>query len=1140
MPLIEILTISVGTAVAKTALKFWLRDSELAQDISLGLVDILHKKIPGLISRRRTERQLERIAEEVAESLAPFFERESSGLPKNEQQAAALAVADTFNKSTITDKLLLSKDLEPIRIEQHLRKVSPDATRDLSGAAVVLYDAILRESCNYLIEIISAIPDFTLITTREILKREGEIVLLINKVLSELPKSPLYAQHGARSEIDFETQYRREVARKLDRLTLFGLSVLEAIPRYNLSVAYITLMVERSRNERDEKADRKADTTSRPLIEHDGYQKDGSERLSVRTERENDDTLNVQIDKALADSQRIFIRGEAGSGKTTLLQWLAVRSARRDFEGALAKWNDTIPFFIPLRRFVDGGLPSPENLPNHIAESITGEMPNGWVHRQLRSGRSLLLIDGVDELPQAKRKRAREWLIDLTANFPESQYILTSRPPAVGESWLENEGFKDCELQPMTLPDIDIFIDHWYAAAEKELNDSEEINELIGFGAKLKGIIRENRQIRNLATSPLLCAMLCALNRARKTQLPNDRMELYRIALEMLLDRRDVEREIPTEGLPRLKRREKELLLQDLAYWLLINNYLDVDRAKAQKRLEGKLAFMPHPEQDASKILQYLLERSGVLREPVADRVDFIHRTFQEFLGAKAAIEENDIGVLVEKASNDQWREVITLAAGHALKEQREELLGKLLERGNKEPRHRHALHLLAVACLETSPELSPRLRFKLNKCVRSLIPPKNMSDARALASAGELAVPLLGGYHRKNVKVATACIRTLELVGGEKALDQLRAYGKDNRITVVRELMRAWHYFDPVVFARDVLLDSPLKGGYLEITDKTFLPGIPYLKNLDVLKCRFVRQLEDLSALDGLGALSDLEVIGSPNISDLSPLIGISELQQLSFEECIGISDLGPITHLRNLVALALVNCPGVTDLAPLAQLQNLKELDLGQCEGISDLTPLAGLTELTSIYFSGCEGVGDLTPLAEVTELKNLVGSYSAVTDLDPISDLTALRWISFDGCSGISDLNPLKNLRELYRVDFDSCTKISDLSALAELRNMKTVYFQFCPHIKDLGPLRGLVNLEEVHLAGCDSVTDLSPLAKLQYLQFINLRKCAGVRDLEPLLKLPRLRRVIVTDGEILVGLPDEFIEKVIRIDTFRSYM
>jgi predicted NACHT family NTPase len=159
----------------------------------------------------------------------------------------------------------------------------------------------------------------------------------------------------------------------------------------------------------------------------------------------------------------MLVRGDAGSGKTTLLQWLAVTSARKSFDSTLGDWNGSVPFFIQLRRYAGQTLPRPEDFVAACAPAEAGRMPEGWAHRQLDSGRALVLVDGVDELSDDDRQRAREWLLDLTAAFEDARYVVTSRP-STPEDWLTAADFRHCALQPMTLSDVDSFVNHWHDA----------------------------------------------------------------------------------------------------------------------------------------------------------------------------------------------------------------------------------------------------------------------------------------------------------------------------------------------------------------------------------------------------------------------------------------------------------------------------------------------------------------------------------------------------------------------------------------------------------------------------------------------------------------------------------------------------
>src|SRR5207302_7338323 len=107
--------------------------------------------------------------------------------------------------------------------------------------------------------------------------------------------------------------------------------------------------------------------------------------------------------------------------------------------------------------------------------------------------------------------------------------------------------------------------------------EGEEQAQLRGRAERLKEEVRRNRSKRILATNPLLCAMLCALNRERHQQLPSDRIELYEACCELLIERRDVERHISLAqySAAALSYTQKRLLLADLAYWFVRNGWTE-------------------------------------------------------------------------------------------------------------------------------------------------------------------------------------------------------------------------------------------------------------------------------------------------------------------------------------------------------------------------------------------------------------------------------------------------------------------------------------------------------------------------------------------------------------------------------------
>ena len=239
----------------------------------------------------------------------------------------------------------------------------------------------------------------------------------------------------------------------------------------------------------------------------------------------------------------------------------------------------------------------------------------------------------------------------MTEDFGHARFIVASRPHAAGGEWLVEERFEHAELQDMELPDTDAFVDHWHEAAGQVVATEEERAELPALADALKKTIRERRAIRNLAVSPLLCAMLCALHRDRRRQLPRDRIDVYEACCRMLLERRDIERAVDLSDYPDLSYLEKRALLDDLAYHMLKNGYSEVALAEAEGWLNTRLPNMTHVPTAvaAAEVLHFIIERSGILREPVPGQLDFTHRTFQEYMAAQAAVDEGDIGLLLNR-----------------------------------------------------------------------------------------------------------------------------------------------------------------------------------------------------------------------------------------------------------------------------------------------------------------------------------------------------------------------------------------------------------------------------------------------------------------------------------------------------------
>jgi energy-coupling factor transporter ATP-binding protein EcfA2 len=1021
---LEVAVISLGAVVVKSACKLWLGDRQVAVDVSSQFIDMFAGRVSGQFEQRKLGRLFDECSDVVARRLSGLLAAEFSRVPENERVAAVMAVSDTFAAAGFSDEALFRADLDARMVERQLRPAAlPALARALlSEGGEQVYWLVLRESCSYLVEVVTTLPRFSAGALTEVLRRETAILETLSRVLDRLPER--------RGVDDFTTDYRRAVANRLDRLELLGVTLADANRRYPLSIAYIDLSVMRQ------------DSTTG--------------RLMTKAGTENDPFMGPGGQRAagvLGRSSRVLVVGHAGSGKTTLLQWLAVRGALGDFSGPLEGWAGTVPFYVPLRQYAGRALPAPEELPLAVGRNLTHEMPPGWVHGLLRAGRALVLVDGVDELPEGQRDQVRAWLGGLVSDFGGSRYVITSRPTAIREGWLTGLEFTEAELQPMSAADVREFIRQWHKSMAAEIIDADDVRDLEGYERSLIEAIDADRHLRALTSSPLLCALLCALNRERRTHLPRDRMEIYEAALDMLLDRRDRERGVET-GQVQLTKTDKVFLLQDIAFWLVCNGWSDASSDRVIGQVARSMRQLHKVSAEAPEVYRSLLERSGILREPDAGRVDFVHRTFQEYLAAKAAVDNDEVGLLVANADDDQWREVIVMAAGHAPPDQCAELLRGLLKRRGWVAAHTrrgargNRGSPIIVACLQTARRLDPDLRAEIEKLAEHLVPPSTRDAADALAGGGELVLDLLRVKPPRNHAQVAASIRAASRIGGDLALrligDLVASHVTPASTPADEEVIAAWRLFEAGAYVREVLARGWPPEKELPVLDGealTALPLFPELRSVQIqLQNEPGNSVPALELLTGNRELRRVRLSGCASDLDLSPVASLPELEFLELE----CHDLPPA--LTSLVSVhrewtLTISAPGCGErLAAVSELGSLAWLHLHECHDMRDLTGLparpAALRGL-SLY-----GFGSLTSLRGIERWNGLAGvelyDCGHLGDLRALAAVTSLEQVAL-GLTVQSpiDLSPLADLPRLERVILRGHAEF-DVTTLAGIEN------------------------------------------------------------------------------------------------------
>ncbi|MGH3976653.1 MAG: NACHT domain-containing protein, partial [Pseudonocardiaceae bacterium] len=516
----------IGKQVVTHAVRTWLGARRARVERDAELIDLVRISVPDHFRQRRLVRQLEDLADQIAERLRPIYEHEFRTVADNERAAALLGVVDALEAADLTDETLFAVDVDARKLARLVRKRVPVRRVGLAEPAERLYDAVLDESCMALVQVVKHLPAFEPRALAELLGRFSQVIDGIGEVLHRLPRTTLDAPSGSEHDEEFRARYLTHVSETLDELEQFGIDVRRYKPRTLVSVAYLSLQVSTDRGRR-----------GRGDLPDERWFTDGRRTVTSGSS-------SLRAEAALAESPRTLLRGDAGSGKTTLLQWLAVTAARSGFSGSLADWNGSVPFLVRLRSYADQSLPRPDQFLTGVADPLVDVLPQGWVHRQLGTGRALLLVDGVDELIPTQRPAVRRWLRSLLTEYPQLRVVVTSRPGAADRGWLAGEGFAPVLLERMSPLDVSAFCRRWHdamrdAAQRAAVTLPCRVDELPEYERALLRQLDGRRHLRGLASSPLLCAMLCALNLDRRQQLPPDRMALYRDALALLLERRD-------------------------------------------------------------------------------------------------------------------------------------------------------------------------------------------------------------------------------------------------------------------------------------------------------------------------------------------------------------------------------------------------------------------------------------------------------------------------------------------------------------------------------------------------------------------------------------------------------------------------
>ncbi|MEM6522018.1 MAG: NACHT domain-containing protein, partial [Cyanobacteria bacterium P01_C01_bin.70] len=378
----------------------------------------------------------------------------------------------------------------------------------------------------------------------------------------------------------------------------------------------------------------------------------------------------------------VAVIADPGYGKTTLMQFLTLNFSNQGYVEKGSK--ELIPVLLLFRDF-HGRIQSNNEpkLPQLIVETVQ-KMPRcedlrarePWFREKLQQGKCLVMLDGLDEVPDAQRDTVSKWANWQMQNYP-SQFILTSRPHGFNSSLFK--GVERIDVLDFNDDQKRTFIEKWYRFIAWEtkwkyhLQDSEgkepgkqlskeqvkaqSQEDADKAAANLRQQLFADRSLIDLAKNPLLLTIIAVAHKF-KERLPQRRLDVYRDIFKLLLEDRPYQRQT---RLTISNAADNQVILQLLALALTKAKVAKFKPHEGAKCIQKRLAeIQSEPPLTPEKFLQEIQQVSGLLAGGEGYLYEFTHKTFQEYLTAVELSERRiDKAKMIALLADKNWKEVV-------------------------------------------------------------------------------------------------------------------------------------------------------------------------------------------------------------------------------------------------------------------------------------------------------------------------------------------------------------------------------------------------------------------------------------------------------------------------------------------------
>lgn len=365
----------------------------------------------------------------------------------------------------------------------------------------------------------------------------------------------------------------------------------------------------------------------------------------------------------------LWITGRPGSGKTTLLLHMTLTLNKR-LSTMLASpkqpEGDPLPILLYLRNHRQEINDNPTYTLAQAAHNalmihqINQPLPANWFLEQLKKGRCLVMMDGLDEVPDTQRQGVARWIEQQIKSYDKNHFIITSRllnPALLSDVTV-------LKIEPFSHQQVQRFVKRWYLAYEGQAHITsmmaqEQANRLMALLSK--------PAYNTLASNPLLLTMMLSYHchperdghRPKPLELPRRRADLYAKVCDIALNEPSQSLSFETSRVDKggqTSVKQKLRLLQPLAYQMMKHHRSSLHLDEARKVLYVPLDLMVG-KPNVSDFLQGIEKQSGLLHKN--GEYAFAQRTFQEYMTALYIAEQGFEKELMDavRLENSWWHE---------------------------------------------------------------------------------------------------------------------------------------------------------------------------------------------------------------------------------------------------------------------------------------------------------------------------------------------------------------------------------------------------------------------------------------------------------------------------------------------------